>query len=601
MGDRKLVGLGGIWVAAPICLLAVFLTTGGRAAADMYPRQPGISVQKYSFDITLSDTSDELSVSDTIAVRFTADGIRGIDLDLCNLVFEPRPADRLDPCLATQPSSQGRAVGPHSTPPASVGKGMTVTDIVAGDHPLEFQHSHDRLHIVFPNPSRVGEQFTFTIKYHGVPGAGLFIGKNKFGDRGFFTDNWPNKARNWLATIDHISVKAAKTISVTAPRRYQVISNGLLKEQVDLPGDLRRTVWEESMPLPIWQFSLGMAQMAVEYFGSHDCVQFSAWLFPRDQDAGLKALDPLTQSVFDFYSDQIGPYAYEKLAQVEATGEGGATEPATTIFYYRGFGPVSHEMAHQWFGDSVTEHDWDDVWLSEGFATYFALLYTEHSEGHDAFLRGVREASKLAVNYALAHPTDTIVHDNLANDSDVFFNATQIYQGGAMVLHSLRGVLGDQNFWAGIRLYSSRFRNGSASTDDFRQAMEDACHTSPECPTDGEDLSWFFREWLNRGGVMQLKGTWHYDPETHQLKVTLDEMQAQGLYRMPVEIGITIPAPASSVQSQPSTSAGILKTVKVLLDAQHNVAAFPLDVAPLKVQLDPNTWIPLMEATFEKQ
>ncbi len=203
-------------------------------------------------------------------------------------------------------------------------------------------------------------------------------------------------------------------------------------------------------------------------------------------------------------------------------------------------------MAHQWFGDAVTESDWDDVWLSEGFATYFALLCTEHNEGHDAFLRGVRESSKAAVNYALAHPTDTIVHNNSANDSDVFFNSTQIYQGGAMVLHSLRGVLGDRNFWAGIRLYLSRFRNASATTDDFRQAMEDACHASHECPPDGDDLSWFFRDWLHRGGLMQLKGTWHYDPETKQLEVALDQMQTQGLCRMPVEIGITLPASATS-------------------------------------------------------
>jgi aminopeptidase N len=602
MRDRKRVGSCGITVGASMCLLLMFVTMGSPTAADTYPRQPGIAVQKYSFDVTLSDASDELSVNDTIDVRFIADGIRGIDLDLCNLISQPHPADPLNPCLTPQPRPLRGATAPDGPAPTSVGKGMTVTEILAGDQRLEFQHSHDRLHIVFPKQSRAGQQFTFTIRYHGVPAAGLFIGKNSFGYRVFFTDNWPNKARNWLATIDHISVKVAKTISVTAPRRYEVISNGLLKEQVDLPGDVRRTVWEESVPIPSWQFSLGVAQMAVEYFGSRGDVPFSAWLFPQNRDAGLKAVAPLTQSVFDFYNDHIGPYAYEKLAQVEATGDGGATEPATTIFYYGGFGPLSHEMAHQWFGDSVTESDWDDVWLSEGFATYFALLYTEHHEGHDVFLRGLREASKAAVNYALAHPTDTIVHNNLANDSDVFFNATQIYQGGAMVLHSLRGVLGDQNFWAGIRLYSTRFRNSSATTDDFRQAMEDACHASHECSPDGDNLSWFFHEWLNRGGVMQLKGTWRYDPETHQLKVALDQMQAQGLYRMPMEIGITLSASATSAPSSSSvTSAGMRQTVKVMLATQHTVASFPLGAAPLEVQLDPNTWVPLMRATFEQQ
>src|SRR5262249_44457325 len=145
----------------------------------------------------------------------------------------------------------------------------------------------------------------------------------------------------------------------------------------------------------------------------------------------------------------------------------------------------------------------------------------------------------------LAHPADTVVHNNLKNDSEVFSNSTQIYQGGAMVLHTLRKVVGDEKFWAGIRLYSSRFRNASATTDDFRHAMEDACQTAGDCLQDQQDLSWFFREWLNRGRILDLKGNWHYDLEAKQLEVVLDQAQSQGLYRMPIEIGITMPSSAT--------------------------------------------------------
>jgi aminopeptidase N len=482
---------------------------------------------------------------------------------------------------------------------------MTVTAVTLGDKELEFRHQNDRLHIGFPQPTHAGQKLTLIVSYHGKPATGLFIGKNKYGDRVFFTDNWPNKARNWLATIDHISVKAAKTIRVTAPRKYQVISNGLLKEQTDLPGDLRRTVWEESLPIPSWQFSLAVAQMSVNYFGRADNVQFSAWLFPQDRDAGLKALDPLTQSVFDFYSSHIGPYAYEKLAQVEAAGSGGATEPATTIFYYSGFGAAAHEMAHQWFGNAVTEADWDDVWLSEGFATYFNLLYTEHTNGRDAFLNGVRRTRTAAVNYALAHSADTVVHNNLQNDSEVFFNSTQIYQGGAMALHTLRGVLGDQKFWAGIRLYSNRFRNASATTDDFRHAMEDACHASGDCAAQNEDLSWFFREWLNRGGILDLRGNWHYDAQTKQLQVVLDQAQTQGLYRMPIEIGITVPFSVASQSEAAGRRVGQTPTLQtriatMLIDKQHNVLTTAVDTEPSDVQVDPNLWVPMMQVAFEK-
>jgi len=569
----------------------------------MYPRQPGIRILKYSFDVTLGDDSDELTVKATIDLRLLFDGIGGIDLDLCQLVTAPHSPDRLNPCLVPPPRPV-RGEQSSAAAPGSVGFGMSVTSVTVDDKRLDFQHQNDRLHISFLQPTHAGQKIVLTMSYHGKPATGLFIGKNKYGDRVFFTDNWPNKAHNWLATIDHISVKAPKTISVTASRKYQVISNGLLKEQTDLPGDLRRTVWEESLPIPSWQFSLAVAQMSVNYFGHADGVQFSTWLFPQDGAAGLKAFDPLTQSVFGFYSSHIGPYSYEKLAQVEAAGSGGATEPATTIFYYSGFGAAAHEMAHQWFGNAVTEADWDDVWLSEGFATYFNPLYIEHQDGRDAFLNGVRRAQTAALNYALKHPADTVVHNNLQNDSDVFFNSAQIYQGGAMVLHTLRGVLGDEKFWAGVRLYSSRFRNASATTNDFRHAMEDACHASGDCPLDEEDLSWFFHEWLNRGGILDLKGSWHYDPQAKQLQVILDQTQNQGLYRIPIEIGITLPPPPTSQPEGDGNRAIQNRTPQnrtMLIDKQHNVLTLLLDGAPTDVQVDPNLWVPLMQVAFEKQ
>ena len=304
----------------------------------------------------------------------------------------------------------------------------------------------------------------------------------------------------------------------------------------------------------------------------------------------------MTKSVFDFYWEHIGPYPYEKLAHVEAAGGGGATEPASTIFYFGGFGAAAHEMAHHWFGDSVSENDWDDAWLSEGFATYFALLYTEFENGRDAFVAGVRRTRDTAMKYELDNPNDTVVHNNLDNISNVFFNSPQIYQGGAMVLHMLRGVLGTDTFWAGIQLYSKRFFNGSANTDDLRHAFEDACAASGDCPRENQDLSWFFHQWLNRGGILQLNGTWHYDEQAKQVQISLDQTQTQGLYRMPIEIGITVPPPLPTAGVPPANST--VHFAKLLVDQQHNLLTVPLESAPLNLQIDPNLWLPMMQATF---
>src|SRR5262249_35377870 len=255
----------------------------------------------------------------------------------------------------------------------------------------------DRLQVTLPRALSPGDHFAFTVSYHGVPATGIVIAKNNYGERGFFSNPWPHKARNYLATIDHPSMKALVTTTVTAPSHYQVISNGRLMEESDLLGDLRRTTWRESAPICTWQISLAVAPFAVDHFGEYHNIPLSSWVFPQDKDLGLTAFRAHTQSILEFLIDRIGPYSYEKLAHVQANGVNGGMELASNIFYgYGADGPgrqlIAHEMAHQWFGDSATESDWDDVWLSEGFATYFALLYQEFKDGRDLFIEAVKRS-----------------------------------------------------------------------------------------------------------------------------------------------------------------------------------------------------------------
>jgi len=572
-------------------------TVGGSLSvrADTYPRQPGISITRYAFDVTLTDESSEITMTEVVDVRFTTDGITTLDLDLCSVNSARTPGASVDPCVGGRggagraeavPSSGGRGLS-GSANPTSMPTGMIVTSVVADGMPVTFTHRSDRLHITLPRPSLAGTAWTFTMNYHGTPATGLQIGTNRYGDRGFFSNDWPQLARNWLATIDHPSMKAPVSMLVTAPSKYQVISNGALLEETDLPAGRRKTRWRTDVPIPTWQIALGAAPFAVAHFGSVRGVPLSMWVYPQDRDDSLKGFGDATRPVFEFFSDHIGPYSYEKLAQVEATTVSGGMELASNIFYgYRGVPGrqlVAHEMAHQWFGDSATERDWDDVWLSEGFATYFALLYQEHADGRDAFIAGVRRGADSAVSYALAHPDSTIVHDNLADISKVIANNAQVYQGGAQVLHMLRGVLGDNGFWAGIRLYYSRYRNSNASSDDFRRAMEDACLATADCPAAARELSWFFAEWLRRGGILKLEAAWHYDATAKQVVVSLDQTQTTGLYRMPIEIGVGATA------------------TRVWIEQLHTTATIPVSSEPAAIVLDPHVWVTLMQGTLKKQ
>ncbi|MGH7584377.1 MAG: M1 family metallopeptidase, partial [Gemmatimonadales bacterium] len=514
-------------------------------AQDSYPRQPGITITHYTFDVVLSDSTDEISMNELVDIDLSRAGIDGINLDLCG----PRPnggtpVEPGDPCVgrggANALSGQANAAGGAAT------TGMTVTAVTDGDRPLTFAQRGDVVHITFASSSHAGEHLSLSLAYHGTPATGFRIANNKYGDRSFVSNDWPDLAHNWLATIDHISMKAPKTMTITAPAKYQVISNGLLTQQVDLPNGMRRTTWDEKEPIPTWEFSLAAAPYAVDYLGTYHGIAMSSWVFPQEHDSGFKGFASYTQPILEFYIDHIGPFSYEKLAQVQANTVGGGMELASDIFYgYNGVPSrqlLAHEMAHQYFGNSASESDWDDVWLSEGFATYFALLYQEFQDGHDAYLNGIRRSAASAIRYAQSHPQSTIVHQHLANISQVIANNAQIYQGGAQVLHMLRGVLGTETFWDGIRLYYSRFRNSNATNDDLRRAMQDACAANPDCPADGRDLTWYFPEWLDRGGILQLDGSWHYDSTAKVLHVTLDQTQTQGLYRMPIEIGVTMPA-----------------------------------------------------------
>src|SRR5262249_9354730 len=229
-------------------------------------------------------------------------------------------------------------------------------------------HRATRLRLPLPANAAPGQDVTFTISYHGVPANGLRLIQNIHGDRTAFSENWYHNARQWIPMVDHPADKATGELIVTTRADYQVIANGALVEQVDLPNGLRRTHWKQDSPISSWLYSLGVAHFVVRQGGMVRGVPFSYWVFPQDVEKGLPALERDARGSFEFFSDRIGPYAYAKLAHVQAAAMGGGTEHATNIFYGEkgvaaGNAPVVHETAHQWFGDAVTENDWNDVWL----------------------------------------------------------------------------------------------------------------------------------------------------------------------------------------------------------------------------------------------
>ena len=371
----------------PKALRFALVLCASLAFADNYPRQPAIDAQHYTFRITLTDASDEVAGEATVDLRFLQSGVTQVVLDLTSL---------------------------------KDGKGMTVASVSSRGTALNFQHSSDRLTITLDSAPAPGERRQFTVKYHGIAGTGLHIAKNKFGDRTFFSWNWPTLARQWLPMIDHPYDKATSEFLVTAPAKYQVVANGLLQEELDLGDGRRITHWKESVPIASWLNNIGVAQFATRHFGIAAGVPLQTWVFPQDRDNGILTFEEPTRQAIEFFASHIGPYPYEKLADVQVAGMGGGMEHASAIFFGErsvtnrpAFGLVAHEISHQWFGDSVTEKDWDDAWLSEGFATYFASLAAEFYQGRDVFLTAMRRSRTNILGLEKRTPGVPVVHDNL--------------------------------------------------------------------------------------------------------------------------------------------------------------------------------------------
>jgi len=521
------------------------------APADTYPRQTGIDVLHYIFKLDLADDSDVITGVATIEVRFVADGTTSVSLDLGSV---------------------------------SSDKGMSVSGVTSSGKPCPHEHKEGRLRISLDPAPKAGEHRSFTVSYRGVPRSGLRIGKNRHGQRTFFSDNWPDNIRQWLPMIDHPYDKATSEFIVTAPAHYQAVSNGLLQEERDLGNGRRLTHWKQSVPIASWLNAIAVAEFASHHAGQVKGVPLESWVYPQDRDKVAQALEAPARRSVEFFSERVGPFPFEKLANVQAAGINGGMELASAIFYGdrsvlgRDIDSlVAHEVAHQWFGDSVTARDWDDIWLSEGFATYFALLFLEHDRGRDAFVAGLKRSRETIFAIEKRNPQLAVIHDNLS-DARKILNGL-VYQKGGWTLHMLRKLVGTDAFWDGIRIYYQRHRDGNVSSDDFRRAMEASSRIA---------LNGFFQQWLRRPGSPEIEGDWQYQSDAKRLEINLAQAQPGDPYRLPIEVAI-------QVDGSPEPR---VETID-LAEKKHHFE-FKLDKTPSSVGLDPNCWV-LMKWRLEKR
>ena len=511
--------------------------------ADTYPINKNIDVKHYVFKLSLSDADNEITGTTLVTLNFKEAGMKNFRLDFIN-----KTTARKD-------------------------KGMVVDAVSSSSAAVKYTHQNDELIISLPAPSTKNQTLTFTIQYHGVPFDGLRIGNTKLGDRSFFNENWPNRGRHWLPIVDHPYDKASSEFIVKAPSHYKVVSNGLLLEESELGNQTRLTHWKQSVPVSSWLFVLGVADFAVKYVDEFRGKSIQTWVYAKNREAGFYDFDEPTKKVLEFYSNYVGPYAYEKLANIQTPSVNGGMETSSAIFYgedlvtgkrdERTRNVVIHEIAHQWFGNAITETTWDDAWLSEGFATFFTLLFIENEYGKEEYIKGIIKARKSVYDMSVKMPNFSIVSERTAEKEDVTSGIT--YQKGAWVIHMLRDLIGEKNFKKGIQNYYAKYFNANTTTDEFRAEME---------KVSGKDLKLFFKQWLYQPINPTINANWTYNASTKKLQIRLNQAQ-QFLYNVPVEIGY---------YKKGSTTPTILT---MNLKDKDKVFSFPLAADPEKLELDP--------------
>ncbi len=451
-----------------ISSIIIFLSVVFNAKADdRYKRNHSIDILNYSFSISVSDTNNIIYGHTEMTMQFT------------------RTANTLSFDLKNKGAND---------------RGMEVQNVSFNNGSIIWTHKEDNIIITLSDSVKAGTQGIITIDYFGVPADGLIISDNKFGSRTFFADNWPDRARNWLPCIDHPYDKATVEFIVTSPDHYEVVGSGHLVEESCMPHHTKLTHWKEDVPLATKVMAIGIANFASRLEGSVDNIPVWSWVFTENREAGFSdysvGVKPLA-----FYNKLLGPYPYEKLANVQSKTIFGGLENASCIFYSensvtgkdKAENLMAHEIAHQWFGNSVTENDWHHIWLSEGFATYMTAVYQEKTYGKDEFNRTMKAARDSVLNYYLRRPKPVV--DTTVTNLMRLLNHNS-YQKGAWVLHMLRREIGDEMFWKGMRSYYERYKNKNALTKDFQREME---------LVSKRDLSNFFKQWLFIAGQPDLK------------------------------------------------------------------------------------------------
>jgi aminopeptidase N len=452
-----------------LILVGLLLTTGCRGSGtEGRPGAPGLDDPYFpglgndGYDVQHYDLELEIDVEqETLHGGVTITAVAEQDLSRFNLDFSDYDIDRL----------------------------------MVNGRQANYQQEDLELTVIPRRPHAAGDQFTVSVAYEGIPptharqnpsAGGARVGMFFYPD-GAFTIGEPTGPSYWFPANDHPSDKATYTIRVTVAEPWEVAANGLLVDTIDR-GDERTYVFQPRDPMASYLVTIGVGDFDVtEEVGPGGVLVRN--YFQRDIPQSRRDEFKDQTEMMRYFETVFGPYPFEAYGSVVYNIPGDfALETQTLSIFTRQFTVpagftvevVAHELAHQWYGDSVSLASWEDIWLNEGFATYAEVLWLEHSQGQEA-------ADNLVLEYYSRMAQSDTVDSPPGDPGPEGLFALQVYERSALTLHALRLRVGDEVFFDILRMYSERFRNGNATTADFIALAEEL---------GGGDLRDLFDDWL---------------------------------------------------------------------------------------------------------
>ena len=456
-------------------------------------------------------------------------------------------------------------------------------------HELRWRYDGASIEVLWAEPAARGETRRIELRYRVErPASGILFSspspQRPMAPRFAATDHETERARHWLATVDLPAVRPTLAFHLRAPAELTVLANGVRSGEERHDDGTKTVHWRLEQPCPSYLTSFVVGELVRLDDGAVDGVELAYFCTPEHDVGHLSRSFGGTADMMRWITAKLGSaFPFPKYYQVALPDIGGAMENISLVSWDDQFlldetlaGELGrlvdqiniHEMAHSWFGDLVVCRDYAHAWLKESWATYIESCWFEEVHGRDEQLYELWLSAETYLREADTRYQRPLVTRRFHSSFEMY--DYHLYPGGAMRLHTLRGVLGDELFWQGVRSYLSEYAGSVVETDDFRRVLE---------RVSGRSLVEFFEQWFYSPGYPALEVEFDYDQSAARGTFTVRQTQVDakagiGCFRLELALAWTID--------------GETQQRRVELDGERHSFGFAMDQDPEMVRVDPD-------------